>query len=170
MSAPLAPGGGLSSGEQIARLVLPALPRSARWARRQVTAALSAWDIPADVVQSAEMVVSELAGNAVRVTSREPSGRDVARAPQISVALRLLPGQVVIEVTDNDPSPPALADAGPGAENGRGLVIVQSLSEKWGHRARSCGGKVVFAVISTSGSETAGHPGDGTPAAGGPAT
>jgi hypothetical protein len=46
------------------------------------------------------------------------------------VALRLLPGQVVIEVTDNDPRPPVLADAGPGAEDGRGLVIVQALSEE----------------------------------------
>jgi hypothetical protein len=69
-----------------------------------------------------------------------------------------------MESSATDPRPPVLADAGPGAENGRGLVIVQAVSEEWGYYARSPGGKVVFAVISTSGSEAAGHAGDATPA------
>jgi hypothetical protein len=85
-SAPLAPGGGFIPGEQIACLVLPALPRSAGWARRQVTAALSAWHVPADAVQSAGMVLAELASNAIAATSRGPVTRDGACGQRIGGA------------------------------------------------------------------------------------
>jgi len=166
MSLPLAPGAGLTPGEQIACLVLPALPMSARWARRQVTAALLAWHVPQDAVQSAELVVSELASNAITVTASKPGDHDVASAQRISVTLRLLPGRVVIEVMDSDPRPPALADVGPDAEDGRGLHLVQAFAKEWGYYAPPSGGKVVFAVLSTSESETARHSGDGTPGTG----
>lgn len=136
-------------GEQIACLTVPALPLSARWARRHVTAALSAWNVPEDALRSVELVVAELASNAITITAANPGYRDLDGAQRISVVLRLLPGRVVIEVTDNDIRPPVLSAAGPDAENGRGLVIVQAIAKEWGYYTPPSGGKVVFAVVCT---------------------
>lgn len=148
MSAPRLPGSGLSEDERISCLIMPALLTSPRWARRQIAAALAAWQLPDDVVQSAEMVASELVANATAISRRLSSGNGAARAEKIEVALRLLPDQVVIEVTDNDPRLPALAEPGADDENGRGLVMVQAISEKWGYRVLPSGGKVVYAILS----------------------
>ena len=145
-------------GEQISFLTVPALPLSARWARRHVTAALSAWSVPQDALRSAELVVAELASNAIAITAARPGDCDVGGTQRISVALRLLPDRVVIEVTDNDIGLPVLAAVGPDAENGRGLVIVQAIAKEWGYYAPPSGGKVVYAVVSTQ-TEAAGHPG-----------
>ena len=58
--------------------------------------------------------------------------------------------QIVIFVWDASPLPPAPADAGEDAESGRGLLIVEAASERWGWGSPpALGGKVVWAQTST---------------------
>lgn len=55
--------------------------------------------------------------------------------------------QVVVFVWDASPQPPSRADPGEGDENGRGLLLVEAVSERWGHFGYDGGGKVVWAVM-----------------------
>jgi anti-sigma regulatory factor (Ser/Thr protein kinase) len=85
-------------------------------------------------------VVSELVTNGVRAS--RAMGRDAVRMWLVS-DLR----QVVVFVWDASPQPPAqAADPGADAENGRGLLLVEALSDRWGHFGYDGGGKVVWAV------------------------
>ena len=55
---------------------------------------------------------------------------------------------VVIEVWDSHPALPECASGQPSeATGGRGLLLVEALSSKWGASPTRGGGKVVFAVI-----------------------
>jgi hypothetical protein len=57
-------------------------------------------------------------------------------------------GQVVVFVWDASPQPPAqAADPGADAENGRGLLLVEALSDRWGHFSYDGDGKVVWALL-----------------------
>ena len=57
-------------------------------------------------------------------------------------------GQVVVFVWDASPRPPAqAADPGADAEGGRGLLLVEALSERWGHFGYDGDGKVVWALL-----------------------
>ncbi|MGH9104111.1 MAG: ATP-binding protein [Acidimicrobiales bacterium] len=67
------------------------------------------------------LCASELLTNAVR-HGGGPSGIEVLSAP----------GAVRVAVRDRNPSPPLLLPAGPEAESGRGLRIVEALSTAWG--------------------------------------
>lgn len=151
MSAPLTPGGGLSDGERISCLSLPARLTSPRWARRQVAAALSAWNVQPDDVQTAEALVSELVTNSCQAARRAAerqglSGPDARE--RIGLTLRLRHGQAVIEVADHDPSLPVMPVTDDAeSESGRGLVLIEALSKEWGYKSLSSGGKVVYAVI-----------------------
>jgi hypothetical protein len=53
----------------------------------------------------------------------------------------------VIGVTNYDKNSPQHSDASADAENGRGLTIVQALSDRWGYRSLPSGGKVVYAIL-----------------------
>lgn len=150
MSAQLPPGGGLSDAEPISCLILPALATSASWARRQVTLALSVWAMPSESVQTAETLVSELFTNAYQAAKRlseQPGQSDPSSCGRIGLTLRLLPGQVVIEVSDHDPSPPVIPSPDLESESGRGLAIVEALSKEWGCKSSPSGGKAVYAII-----------------------
>jgi hypothetical protein len=54
---------------------------------------------------------------------------------------------LLIEVFDTDVNPPVLTDPADDAENGRGLVLVDTLSREWSYFFPSCGGKVVYCFI-----------------------
>jgi anti-sigma regulatory factor (Ser/Thr protein kinase) len=102
-----------------------------------------------ELAETVGLLVSELVTNAVKVTA----------AQNLPAPVRLqLSGdttQVLIEVWDADPTPPAPKERDESdvpdfdAEGGRGLLIVEALSERWSwYPARQWGGKVVWAVIS----------------------
>lgn len=143
-------------GEATAYVELPALPQTPSWARRHARAVLGAWEVPEQAVETVILVVSELVTNSVAATMR-----DVRRAEElwsaralgewsalpITQVLRRQPGHLVIEVSDADPDPPVLADAGPEAESGRGLMLVQALSKEWSCAHRLGGGKTVCCLI-----------------------
>jgi hypothetical protein len=56
----------------------------------------------------------------------------------------------VIEVSDSDPRPPVITDAGTDDESGRGLMLVQALSKEWSWFFPPSGGKTVYCAISVT--------------------
>jgi anti-sigma regulatory factor (Ser/Thr protein kinase) len=72
-----------------------------------------------------ELVVSELVTNGVQAT------RSMAQAA-IRLWLFSDRGQVVVLVWDASPQPPERMDVDDDAENGRGLLLVESVSTQWG--------------------------------------
>jgi anti-sigma regulatory factor (Ser/Thr protein kinase) len=137
-------------GEQKSSLELVTLPSAPYWARRYTSAALHAWQLVPETIETAELLVSELVTNAIRASGPKP-GPLAYSGPEglehITLTLRLLPGRVVIEVFDHDPSAPVLAEAGPDSESGRGLMIVDIASKEWGYQYPPSGGKIVFCVL-----------------------
>ncbi len=139
-------------GHRVSYLDLVTLPSAPFWARRQTQAVLSAWQLPPDTIDTAQLLVSELITNTLQAAGRAPAQLTSSRPGQvqrIGLTLRLLPGRVVIEVSDNDPRPPLLADPGTDAESGRGLMLVDALSKEWSYYFLPAGGKVVYCVLST---------------------
>ncbi|WP_328806238.1 SpoIIE family protein phosphatase [Streptacidiphilus fuscans] len=109
---------------------LTAEPSAPALARRRVRATLCEWGLE-PLLDTAELLVSELVTNAVRYAS----------AP---IGLRLLLGTtLVVEVADPLPDPPREREAAGTDEGGRGLQLVHRLAYRWGTRAEG-GGKVVW--------------------------
>lgn len=105
-------------------------PRGARLARHLALHQLHAWGIPhgSTASDTAGAIVAELAANAV--THGRVPGRD------FELRLSLVTGSVRIEVTDTrtgplPPAPGAVEQPDPLDENGRGLVLVEALADRW---------------------------------------
>ncbi|MGW1358278.1 ATP-binding protein [Streptomyces chartreusis] len=97
-------------------------PRGARLARLLATEQLRSWGLPLD---PAAHIVAELAANAA-THSRVP-GRD------FRLTLYVIARTLRIEVTDTRGDRlPQLEHPTPRSESGRGLVIVDALSDRWG--------------------------------------
>ena len=137
-------------GEAVSYLELVTLPSAPFWARRHARASLRSWRLWPETIETAELLVSELVTNAVKFTGSEPAQpghAELESVQRISLILRYLAGQLIIEVSDPDPRPPVVADAGDDAESGRGLMLVQALSKEWSYYLPPSGGKVVYAVL-----------------------
>jgi len=139
-----------SPGEAVSRLELATLPDAPSRARRQARATLRSWRIWAETIETAELLISELVTNAVKFTgpaAGQPGHDGLPGAGRICLVLRHLAGQLIIEVSDPDPDPPVLAEAGGESECGRGLMLVQALSKEWNYYLPPSGGKVVYCVL-----------------------
>lgn len=124
---------------------LSATRRGARLARRLAVQQLAEWGWAYDTTASGAVahVVAELAVNAVQ-HGRVP-GRDFRLLLALDDADRLR-----IEVVDArfDRLPPGPArTADDMAENGRGLVIVRALADRWGTEPRPAPCKTVWAEL-----------------------
>ena len=109
---------------------------------------LTEWGAATDLIETAELVTSELVTNAVRFGSIRPvRWSDV---PAIGLAVWYLPHLVVIEVSDENEKPPEIQAAGAEAEGGRGLQLVQAMSREWSYYHPRLGWKTVYAVIGES--------------------
>ncbi|MDH6112270.1 anti-sigma regulatory factor (Ser/Thr protein kinase) [Kitasatospora sp. MAP12-15] len=117
--------------------VMPCEPESAAKARRLVGERLSAWSLP-DVVDAAELLVSELVGNAVRHTG----------CRRIAVSVHFAGDTVRVGVRDSSFTLPCVIDAGTRAESGRGIGLVAALAHRWGVDEAPYG-KVVWAEVRT---------------------
>jgi anti-sigma regulatory factor (Ser/Thr protein kinase) len=121
-------------------LDLGALVSAAPCARLHARHVLREWGL-ACLGDSAELLIAELVTNAVQASRTAPGAS--------SVRLCLLSGsaQILILVWDASPDPPARITAGEEAENGRGLMLVEAISEQWGWFPRQNGhGKFVWAI------------------------
>jgi anti-sigma regulatory factor (Ser/Thr protein kinase) len=123
-------------------------PRAARLARHLALDQLHTWGIPhgSDTSDTVALIVAELAANAV--THGRVPGRD------FELRLTLVTGSVRVEVTDTrtelrPPTPgavPTTAHA-PLDENGRGLVLVDALANRWEVLDREPPAKTVRAEV-----------------------
>jgi serine phosphatase RsbU (regulator of sigma subunit)/anti-sigma regulatory factor (Ser/Thr protein kinase) len=109
--------------DHVAEWQLPREAREVSRARRLVRDRLAAWGLT-DAIETAELLVSELVGNAVR------------HGAGAEVGLRLVRTDALLcEVLDDEPALPALTSAGPDGECGRGLRVVSRLAREWGASA-----------------------------------
>lgn len=114
------PDAGLGTGYGI-RFTLG--DHSARHLRRILRAYLDAWKMP-ELGDAAGLALTELVANVVRhVPDR--------RAALLMVMLRE-PGGVRVEVTDACPLPPSSTAVDELGAGGRGLVLVEGVTDRWG--------------------------------------
>jgi anti-sigma regulatory factor (Ser/Thr protein kinase) len=95
------------------------------------------------LADSAELLVSELVTNAI-TASRSAGSDSPIRLWLLSDAV-----QVLIVVWDASPHLPARVDVSTEAEAGRGLLLVEMISDQWGTCATPPCGKTVWALTVT---------------------
>jgi serine/threonine-protein kinase RsbW len=107
-------------------LRVPHVPASVPQTRRALVEDLTEHGLSGDIVDEAEIVVSELLGNAVRHGRSLPDGT-------VRVQWQVKAGVVELDVTDGGGGPaPKPQHPSVYATSGRGLRIVRSLAHEWG--------------------------------------
>ena len=133
-------------------VTLEALPTAVPSARAHARTIVGEWAM-ASVADDVTLIVSELVANAVVASGdadRCPASYPGARGGVPEVHLRLWSDRrcIVIEVWDLSPRSPEARQHDPDAENGRGLVLIEALSARWGwSHTPGRPGKVVWAAI-----------------------
>lgn len=118
-------------------------------ARRQLRDELAALGVEPDAVDDVEVVVSELLGNSVR------HARPIAGGV-VLLAWRISGDELMVRVTDGGGGRGVTPrHAGPMADSGRGLQIVERLSRVWGVNEHAGGLRSVWATLSLDGSPRA---------------
>lgn len=115
--------------------------------RQLVREALTDWKLP-DVADTAELVVSELASNAV-----QHAGRGAIRL----TLCRLADDRVHVAVIDKSRALPVPAAPSPEEVGGRGLAIIDALSLNWGTDTLPWG-KRVWAEVGLGEPQASGDP------------
>ena len=121
----------------------PAIPQSVHAARRFATDTLSG--SPASTVEAVELMVSELATNCIRHERTSFHITILGSAQEIRV-----------EVTDSGSGTPTMRSPGPDEPSGRGLQIVDMLSDSWGVEAEQPSGKTVWFTMPAAAAVAAG--------------
>jgi hypothetical protein len=125
------------------RLLLGSLPGAVPCARLHAKHILKEWSLN-QITDNAEMIVSELATNALKASW------SFQEAPPIALGLLANHEYLLIQVWDALSAPPAHRPHAIDAEGGRGLEIVSLLSDRWGFYHPDSGGKIVWAAIDVS--------------------
>jgi anti-sigma regulatory factor (Ser/Thr protein kinase) len=116
---------------------LSATPHGARQARLLAVEQLRSWGLPLD---PAELIVAELAANAAS------HGRVAGR--NFRLTLYAVGGTLRIEVTDTRGDRlPERRRAGAEDDSGRGLILVDTLAERWGTALGPAPRKTVWAEV-----------------------
>jgi anti-sigma regulatory factor (Ser/Thr protein kinase) len=110
---------------------LPPNAGSVRFSREAVRDALAQFD--QDAVEAAAILTDELVTNAI-----------MHGKPPIVLNISEDHGQVTVRVGDGDPEVPVTRPARSDALSGRGLTIVDSMSDRWGVDVRRHGKSVWF--------------------------
>jgi anti-sigma regulatory factor (Ser/Thr protein kinase) len=108
-------------------------PESVAGARQFVRDLLS--EEPREIVEAAELMTSELATNSVRHADSD-----------FELAILRSREEIRVEVSDRGQGQPVPRSPTPQEQSGRGLQIVQALSENWGITP-SPGGKLVWFTL-----------------------
>ncbi|MFF2522869.1 ATP-binding protein [Streptomyces liangshanensis] len=131
---------------QEASVTLPSDAASVPAARRFVADLLTEWGLPgeADLADTVRLIVSELATNAVQHT--------FGRSPTFTVDVLLERDERLrVGVTDSHPRWPRRLPAAVQQDNGRGMVIIRSLTAECGGRVSVTpteeGGKTVWIAL-----------------------
>jgi anti-sigma regulatory factor (Ser/Thr protein kinase) len=154
--APLEPGE-LAGSERFRAVTLDAdAPDTGTVVRRMAFEVLHDWELRR-LVDDVSLCLSELVGNAVQHAVPDGWKAAAGRGRRIAVTFRAWPTCLFLEVSDEDSTPPMLpagellidddTDAVSEAlltDNGRGMLIIQSLSDAAWWAPRDEGGKSVF--------------------------
>ncbi|WP_267241949.1 ATP-binding protein [Streptomyces sp. PR69] len=142
--------GAVAAQRSSAALQLRAVEPSARKARAFTSAWLRRWGED-ELVDSAVLVVCELATNAIRHGARDSARRGARTpAPRITLVLTLRAAVLDIKVRDGSAVLPTPRAPGRDDDCGRGLMIIEALAESWACGRASDGGKWVRASLSRS--------------------
>jgi anti-sigma regulatory factor (Ser/Thr protein kinase) len=109
-------------------------PESVTAARRFATQVLQG--VAGQVLETIELMVSELASNCIRHTGAG-----------FELAILQTPDEIRVEATDNAGGVPTKRSPEPTDPSGRGLQIIDMLSTAWGVDRRSPIGKTVWFTI-----------------------
>ncbi|WP_225830503.1 ATP-binding protein [Streptomyces sp. NK08204] len=128
--------------------LLSSTRRGARLARLLGVAELRSWGAPQSLTERAEIVVAELAANAVF------HGRVPGRCFRLTLVFAPGAGRLRVEVSDarGDVYPwplPAGAESDPLRPGGRGLALVAALADHWDTVPYPPSGKTVRAELRT---------------------
>jgi anti-sigma regulatory factor (Ser/Thr protein kinase) len=122
-------------------LELGALAGAVPCARLHTRQVLWEWKLR-NLGESTELLVAELVTNAVKAS------RAMKQAFPVRLWLASDSAQVLILVWDASLQPPVRMDTSDEAENGRGLMLVEAISEQWGWYFREdSDGKFVWAIV-----------------------
>ncbi|MEV0778673.1 ATP-binding protein [Streptomyces sp. NPDC050428] len=131
---------------QEASVTLPSDPASVPEARRYVARVLTEWGLPADAdtAETVRLIISELATNAVQHT--------FGRSPTFTIDVTLeRDEELCVGVTDSHPRWPQRLPAAVQQDNGRGMVIIRSLTAEYGGQLSvtptADGGKTVWITL-----------------------
>lgn len=114
--------------------------QSARTARRFTRDTLRGWGL-GSLADDAEAIVGEFVANAVSHAARG------AQASQLGLRLLRRTGEVMCAVLDPSDSAPVLRKPSRTDEAGRGLQMVDALSDVWGWSPVAGRGKAVWAIL-----------------------
>jgi serine/threonine-protein kinase RsbW len=159
----------------LSHLELPCHPTAVARARHHAHAVLGEWRVPDRVRDTALLLISELATNAVTHTgprpraagprpgppghepphARPPGPEDLPDGeelpciqPHFMLTLWGLPERLLIHLYDQDRTVPTPYLPDLDSEHGRGLLLVDALSDNWGWQLPEPGiGKVVWAEL-----------------------
>jgi PAS domain S-box-containing protein len=104
------------------------------------TKTLAEWALPEELIETAELIVSELATNVVRYAALDARSEPTMR-------LLRNKAELFVAVTDWNGTLPHRRDAQADEETGRGLALVEALADRWGARPIAGGGKVVWCAL-----------------------
>jgi len=131
-------------------LAIAALPTATPCARLHARTIAREWDLY-DLADTIELIVSELVTNAAQASmDQDERPRYTADTGLACIHLRLSTDRVaaLVEVWDENFGLPTPAEPGLDDENGRGLMLVDALAERWGWDLPPSGrGKVVWALV-----------------------
>ena len=132
---------------------LGALPTAPRLARGFIGVVLNGWGLDA-LIETTELVVSELTTNVVQAVT-DPDGSllydDEGKLPLLWVRLSSDRLRLMVEVWDTLPAvfgAPAMRHPDEDSESGRGLELIDALSDDWDWEAvPGWHGKRVWAIL-----------------------
>lgn len=130
---------------------LGALPSAVPCARLHAKHVLWEWGLDR-FTDSVELVVSELTTNAVTASAGLPASRYQGLwrpgVPPVRLWVCSDKARVLVQVWDGDDLMPEAQRVDLLAESGRGLLLVDSLSQKWGaYQPEGTTGKCVWAYV-----------------------
>ncbi|MEU9388924.1 ATP-binding protein [Streptomyces sp. NPDC048324] len=132
-----------------ASLRLTAVPTAVGVSRMFVRHTLPRWNIP-EQIENATLITSELVTNAITasgLTDPDWESWQIKAEHVIAIQLRVFDGSLYAEVWDRTPETPVRQNPDFNATSGRGLLLVESLAERWGVYRPHIGGKVVWAEL-----------------------
>jgi serine/threonine-protein kinase RsbW len=115
---------------------VPRAPECSARLRSMLWTTFACWDCDTDRLDDAALVLSELVGNAVRH----------AEGDTVQVRLRRTADVLRIAVRDGSAAQPAPREASFEDESGRGMLIIEALSRRWGCEPLAQG-KIVWAEV-----------------------